>query len=437
MVPIVLTVTLAVCIGAAGWRLAIGVPAFLHDIPGTQLFADYLRGLLFASIALVLILVLPMREARTLAGLWVAKMFINFVVMMAYFNHYGSGDSGGIYWFSSTMRLSDAMALEGGSNKRLVAIAWIVARVTGHSYFTLMTVFSLVGLLGIYILYRAACLYLGRREQRLLWILGLTPSVAFWSSILDKDPLVMLGVGIYCFGSVGWLRHARPLYLVIVVAGIAIAGVIRVWYVPICSAALLGTAALKLKAPAQRFATLIGGGAALLYGWIVFAQQFGLQSVQSIVSQSNTIIAGFTSDTASKSSQAPVVIDSFGSLLRFWPWGAFTAALRPMLWEVKSVFMLVPALESAILVYLVIRGVTRWRSVIGAGDPVPVWIVLLCISWITPYAVGGYGNLGMISRERATIIPIFLLFGLLVGTKAGWNAARDAANKHFSAGYGH
>ena len=40
-------------------------------------------------------------------------------------------------------------------------------------------------------------------------LLGLYPSIIFWSSILGKDPIAFLGIGMYVFGVVGWSRTSR------------------------------------------------------------------------------------------------------------------------------------------------------------------------------------------------------------------------------------
>ncbi len=75
---------------------------------------------------------------------------------------------------------------------------------------------AMAGLAGVYIFYRAAVLFLGREDMRILLVLGLTPSILFWSSILGKDPIVMLGMAVYSYGAVALWKRRRLSSLIFV-----------------------------------------------------------------------------------------------------------------------------------------------------------------------------------------------------------------------------
>jgi len=61
----------------------------------------------------------------------------------------------------------------------------------------------MVGFIAMYIFYRTAVIFLHHEDKRLFYTLALFPSIVFFSSILGKDPIVLLGIALYVYGVVG------------------------------------------------------------------------------------------------------------------------------------------------------------------------------------------------------------------------------------------
>src|SRR5690606_13435527 len=60
----------------------------------------------------------------------------------------------------------------------------------------------------------------------------------FWSSILGKDPVVLLGIALYAYGVLASARRGRWM-LVPMAAGLALLAYIRIWLIPILLLAAL------------------------------------------------------------------------------------------------------------------------------------------------------------------------------------------------------
>src|SRR5256884_8364260 len=91
---------------------------------------------------------------------------------------------------------------------------------------------AMLGLLAVYLFYRAAQLYMGRADRRVLYVLAFVPSSLFWSSILGKDPIVLLGVALYTYGFVAWYRARRLRYVAVLLFGVLLAAAMRLWAPP-------------------------------------------------------------------------------------------------------------------------------------------------------------------------------------------------------------
>src|SRR2546425_3318194 len=125
---------------------------------------------------------------------------------------------------------------------------------------------AMLGLLAVYVFYRAAQLYLGRPDRRVLYVLAFVPSILFWSSILGKDPLVLLGVALYTYGFVGWYRLRRLRYVVVLLLGVMLAAAMRAWLAPILLAPLWVVAVRLAPGPIRRAAWLAAGGGGGVFG---------------------------------------------------------------------------------------------------------------------------------------------------------------------------
>ena len=230
--------------------VAFIVPNFLylvedlgHRIPQEDMQTDYVIGVVWAIILGVSILAWPVssRDKRCLLLVWLAKLIITLGFMLFYESHYPL-DS---YGYFDTSR-QDSYIWEGfsyagssGGTHNVTRLAWLHHQLVPDSFHALKISFAMLGLIAVYLFYRAAVLFLKREDRRVLYALALFPSILFWSSGVGKEPIVLLIVALHVYGVVGWYRTKMLRYFIIMLLGVIIMGFFRVWMVPIMLVSLV------------------------------------------------------------------------------------------------------------------------------------------------------------------------------------------------------
>lgn len=383
-------------------------------IPQSDIEADYLRGLLWAGALGVSIFFWPVssRDRRALLVLWGAKCFVTLGFMLLYEWNYALDAYG--YFATSQSYVSPLGAMGwGNGTENLAGLVWLHARVLPGSYHALKVSFAMVGLLAVYLFYRAAVTFQGEENPRLLYVLGLYPSILFWSSILGKDPIQFLGIALYFYGVVGWARRRNWLYLVPLVAGVVVAMFIRFWFGPILLAPLLAFLLIGIRGVGRRM-LFVGVGA--LAFWVVagrMVEQMGLQTLSDLYAAADNVAGGWDGGS---SLQRAVPFTSLASMLAFAPLGAFTALFRPLPGEVMNPFGLLAGLENVVLLVLLGFAILRTRPS-AFQDPLVVWGVMLVMSWAGMYGFISYYNMGAAVRFKLQILPVLLLLLLYLARR--------------------
>lgn len=387
---------------------------FGRNIPQPDIVSDYVHGWIWALGLAALICVLPLDDRIPLLHVWLAKVVVDLGVMLIYEWHYGL-DAYWYFWWGVWGQHGSLLPVLGDGTKTIRHFSALLAWLTGPSYHAMKIVYSFIGLWGCFCFYRAACHFLRSRKTWLLYVVGLTPSVLFWSSILGKDPVIFFGAGLYTLGAVGWLRTSRTFYALPLACGVVIAIFIREWYGVIMVAPLLFAVGPRLRHPLQRILSIAGGVAGMFYAFSLFQQKFLNQGVSSVLPTVNATIAGFGGEGSSQYIQA---FHSIGSMILFWPWGVFTVLFRPMPWDIHNAFVAVYVLSDCLVLLLVISAVRHWNFR-SFRDPVISWALAYLLCWASLYGFAGFGNLGMAVRERLEVMPIIVLLALLFGTRRG------------------
>lgn len=408
--------------------LILGIVAsFGRNVPHGDMAADYLVACLWAM-ALGMSLLLwpaPAADRRALVRIWGVKVLVALGLMLPYELHYWGLDA---YVYYQKAQLPDFGAgvglIDGTSNT--LAVAWLLARPLGGSYHALKLSFSMLGLLGVYLTYRAAVLALGREDVRVLYFIALFPSVLFWSSIVGKDPVVLVGIGLCEYGAVGWLRRRRGVYLLPIAAGTLLAACVRIWLGPILLVPTLLVGLRRLRGTPARLAAAAAGVAAVLILGRVLMQKIGMASPGEVLAAMASLAQGFAHGGSAQ--EPPVDITRPAGLLVFLPLGMFTALFRPLPGDVPSAFGLAAGIENLALLGLAMVGGyrARWRDL---RDPVIVWVVLLILIWSAAYAAVSYGNLGAAVRFKLQILPALLALLLYLARARAGMAARDAGTR--------
>jgi hypothetical protein len=397
----------------AVWLLA-HMGNFGQNIPQPDIISDYVRGWIWALGLTALLLVLPIGDRIPLVHLWLVKIAVDLGAMLIYEWHYGL-DAYTYFWWAVWGQHGSMLPVLGSGTETILRFSALLANIVGPSYHAMKILYSFIGLWGCFCFYRAACHYLQERKPWLLYLVGLTPSVLFWSSILGKDPVIFFGAGLYTLGAVGWLRTNRMRYAFPLACGVLIAIFVREWYGVIMLAPLLFAVAPRLRHPVQRTLSVAGGVVGMVYAFSLFQQQFFSDGISSVLSEVNATVGGLA---YGGSGQVFHGFHSLSSMLLFLPWGIFTVFFRPLPWDVHNAFTVLAALEGSTLLVLATSAIRHW-DVRALRDPVILWALAYLLCWAFLYGLGGYGNLGMAVRERLEVLPVIVLLAMLFGTQRG------------------
>ncbi|MGF1644441.1 MAG: hypothetical protein ACFCUJ_12395 [Thiotrichales bacterium] len=392
---------------------ALGFTGASQHFQGGDPLRDYSIGLVVALLILLTIpgWPVPASHRRVLAELWLVRIGVTLGFMLLYEAYYPVLDAHHYFRAGSATEQLTSLVAAGDGTANVTALAALFNKIMPASYHATKVWFALLGLLGVYAFYRAATLYLGHDDPRLLYVLGLFPGILFWGSILGKDPVVLLGTGIFVLGVVAYALRPRPGYLVLGAIGLIVVGLMRVWLIAI------------LVPPLGVFLLRRNGGAGqwLIFGALVvtvailavqlFIERFGVGSLSDLVRTTNEISGNFATG-GSRTEVTPLAgpVD----LLIQAPMSAFTALFRPLPGEVLNAFGLLAGLESALMLYLFIKGWLRrgWRRV--RSSPILLWIVITLGLWGAIYGFVSAGNLGTAVRYRLQVMPLLVLLALYV-----------------------
>jgi hypothetical protein len=303
---------------------------------------------------------------------------------------------------------------EIGGNEIIYGLVHLCTQIY-PSYNLSKVIFSAIGLMAIYAHYAALRLFLGRDVLPILYVIGIFPSVLFWTSMLSKEPLTLLGIGIYSFGVVGLYVKREARYVAFVILGVAIAMSVRTWLGMIFLAPLVGSYVLSARTPLMtKLGFMIVAVPAFLFALQSFSEQFAIESAQDLVQTSDHLSQAWAHGNAAQEIQGGFT--SLGSMVAFMPLGAFTALFRPLPGEVLNPLGMLAGIENSVALWLWImvfyRHGFRWLR-----DPLLLWAALLLLCWAAVYGFVSYQNLGTAFRFRVQVaiplflVPLYLLYG--------------------------
>ena len=384
-------------------------------IDSSNIQRDYLLAIVWGLALSIPVLLLPAnaQERKALLLLWLFKLLVITLGVMLPFEQIYCADSCAYHsygvhlheWWPAFTQMGGPPGFGNGTANMEVFAGWH-AQLISRSFHAMKVTWSLFGFLAIYLFYRAATLYLGQRDVRALYLLGLFPGIVFWSSIFGKDPLVLLGIAGYTLGVVGWFRQHRLRWIVLLLVSLLFAASMRIWLGAIF---LLPLILLALRDASWTRRIAIGTLAIVAFGYAfsLTLDKFNIASQQDAVRRSGAIAQDWAQGGSAQQIQGG--LNSMGEIILFLPVGAFTALFRPLPGEVPSVFGILASVENVILLWLlgtvIVRG--RWRRL--KRDPLLLWAALLVVTWASIYGIASYQNLGTAVRFKLQIEPILLL----------------------------
>lgn len=400
---------LATVAGIQVGEFFLSIPKFGHYIqsrvPQADLLTDYSIGVIWA-IALtgsILLWPVPPSDKRSLLWLWLARTAVTLGFMLIYEYLYDL-DAYNYFLASTRSDFSWERVGLGSGTANLAALAWLHNQILPASYHALKVTFSMVGLVGVYLVYRSTAILFNCENIRILYILGLFPSILFWSSIVGKDPIVFFGICLYFYGIMKWHKNLNIFNLILAISGVAISVSIRVWLGPILLFPLVVFAAVSTRGILPKLITVALAVAIFIVTVNQFSSHFALENVEEVVP---TIDRLAQAQAIGGSSQDLGRFFSFRDMIAFWPLAVFTTLFRPLPGEVLNPFGLLAGLENCILLilFLISIGKTSWQT---WKKPVVMWMIILILTWASIYGFYSSANLGAAVRFKLQILPVFL-----------------------------
>lgn len=403
---------------------ALGVPALMlfgylfageyaaarMGIPDFQ--ADYYEACVVAILLLISVVFWPVSQAerRALLLLWIIRVGVALGAMLPYEAFY-TLDAAAYYQNSQAIGDPFEWMAFGRGTDNITAFCALLRELT-ESYHAMKLIFAYLGMIAIFVFYRAATIVIGQERIALLYVLGMFPSILFWSSILGKDPVVLLGIAIFCYGAVRYLVRRELSALIWLFLGLFLAASMRVWLGVIFLGPLLATMVLTGRAPLHvKFGFLAASVPTFLIALRIVGQRFKIESAEDLVSRTDQISQGWA-----RGGSAQMISTGFGSIqdmILFIPFGSFAALFRPLPGEVMNPFGMLAGVENGILLVLVLVGL--WKNGFGwLREPVLLWATLTLVGWASIYGFASYQNLGTAFRFRVQVGPLLVLLALLL-----------------------
>jgi len=395
----------ALGVGSAVPLLFVVVVDLGRNVPSHDIVAGYFYAVIWAITLGMALAIAPVRrgDRPMLLGLWGAKIGVTLGFELIYEAQYDILD--GYYYFVMSRFTDYALTSVqiGEGTRNIIIFTRLHNLLFPDSFHMLKVTCAMFGLLGVYTFYRAFVLYLGREEPRLFWILGLCPSILFWSSTFGKDPLIMLAVGLYTYGVVAWRHRHRSSGIVWMLAAILLTSIIRMWMIPLLLCPLLVLGLLGVEGAWRKTAVVAVSGVSMLVALRAFIHRVGFLSIQDVIETVSVVSRA----AASGGSSQALHFSSPQAMLAFLPLGMFTALFRPLPGDVMNAFGLLAGLENAVLVALLVVAIwrSRWRDL---RPPLILCGTVFVLVWSMFYSVISYINLGGAARFKLQVLPVLL-----------------------------
>ena len=403
----------ALGISATGVILLMNMEIFGHRIPSPNVSIDYLKGLIWALLLLFLLqfFPIPSPHKKGLSTIWIIKIFVTLGAMLIYEERYIL-DAYSYYKQSVNESAQHSFAFFDGT----LFIEWLGSTINRflpytNAYHALKVLWAFAGLMAIYSFFLAYTKISKVKGTQNLLILALFPSVLFWTSILGKDPLNFLGIGIFTLGIAYLDRKEGKRALIIIISSLLLVSLVRFWLAPLLLAGLCGYIIFTgERTRLQRTSLFLAFSTGLYLALRSMFRFLKIYDVNEFVARINFFSRSWS--THGGSGQAPPSFNSAQDLMMFIPKGAFTALFRPLPGEVNNLFGLLAGLENLLVLILAIY-VVRYGKGITRAYPFLNFCIAFVVVWSIFYGFISYQNLGTAFRFRLQVLPLLLMIFVL------------------------
>ncbi len=442
----------------ASW-IGLNMESLGFRIGQPDLAVDYGMGVFWWFVFAVAILSLADESRRMLLLAWVVKFVVVLIFMLFYEQHYGL-DAYTYFWLKLTgqhwlypgvdfredmipvfrpvyatgtghrlVGSTDCCPSIGSEN--IIRFSLLVASITGPFYHAMKVAFAFMGLMGVWFFYRAVVVAMERPCPAMFYLLAFFPSILFWSSILGKDPLQFLFLGLYAYGASLWLVEGRLGAVPYLAIGLMGSYLLRPW-ISVMGAAALFLATLLGRCRAWQVGLTVAVAAPLL----LYAGQQALSlfvtgpvDVTLAIEAMTTTSRGYASVDAT--GVKGVDFSSTDAMVGSWPLAFFAGLFRPLPFDITNLFTALAAVENTVVLSLAFAALFRFRFSY-LRDPLILWPLLFTLMWTSIHGFIVLVNFGSGVRYKLQMWPFFLLLLICLTHEEGRKllASRQAAWKN-------
>jgi hypothetical protein len=286
--------------------------------------------------------------------------------------------------------------------------------------------FGALAFIGVVFFYLAFRPWVGDSRSLFIYavLLFFMPSILFWPSSIGKDAVMILALGLGAYGASWLLQGGYTRGLAFLVPGLALTAGLRAHVATLMAAGVL--LALLL---ARRTRDSSGWMGRLVIAAVVIIGLTAVASTAAVNLQLDPSSDGldrFLEDTQLHTSQGgSEVVGSPVSNPLDLPEAAMRVLLRPFPHEASNAAMLLSALETTLLLGIVVwRFPHMWRNVRRIrGMPYVLFAALYTAGFVVAFSA--IFNLGILARQRVQVLPLLLV--VLVGL--GWDSVASSQER--------
>ena len=296
-------------------------------------------------------------------------------------------------------------------------IAGLAEVLTNSNAFATYLLFSWLGFLGCYLMFRALVTALPNADRRRYALLVmLWPSLIFWPSSVGKDCWLLFTVGIAALGAARVLVRKPGGYTLLAV-GLLAGSFVRphvtlLFLVAFAAALLVGRRDAKVGALTPGSIAKIAGVIVLLVlGAVLATRTASLLQANDISGGGGTVINLSTQTGVGNSAfSAPNPQNPVGYVE-----AVVTVTFRPFLFEAHGTDMLATSVEGIFLLGLCAVSWRRLASIPRRLRSEPYVLLSVVFVFVFIFAFGTVSNFGLLARERIAMMPfLFVLLSLNV-----------------------
>lgn len=305
-------------------------------------------------------------------------------------------------------------------------LSGIVNVFTGSNYIATFLLFASVAFIGQCFFIFAMRRALSPRQFRMLcFLVMLSPTMAFWPSSIGKESLSLLGIGLAAHGATQLYDRRWAGMTYVLLGGFAV-GMVRPHMALIVLAGISVGLLARRAHTRGRMLTHLAVVVVVILGTMAMAgasaELFGLESFDGVSDVGAAL--DFAQERTSQDTAQFVAARVENPV--DYPWAVVTVLFRPFPWEANNALAMVSAGESALVLALLLAalpGLARHARQFAQRGHL---LFSVAFTAVFIFLFSAIGNFGILSRQRAQVIPFILVF-IAFGIAAEKRSLRGAS----------